>query len=463
MNLPEGFISKYQEILGAEAPAFFESLAGEVNKGFRLNTLRENATEVNLDLSHPLAYVPTGYYGSVSGRSLEHQTGYVYSQEPSAMYVGEVAEVVPGERVLDLCAAPGGKSTQVAAKLAGEGLLVANEIDRKRAGILAENIERVGAANVVILNEDPHTLAQKLPGFFDKILVDAPCSGEGMFRKNPQAIAYWHPNYAAECAQRQRKILADAVKMLRPGGQLIYSTCTFAPEEDEQIVAWLLQQYNYFKVVPLKKWSGMDSGRPDLANGDPHLSGTVRLFPHHFKGEGHFIAKLQDQRPQEERKEKRKKKAKQKVLRSLVSSERTLWTAFEESMFNNETQLSLKNLTCWGEHLYWSPEGSPNLDGLRFLRPGLELGVFKKKRFEPSYALALYLGTERAIWKISLTHEEWESYVQGNTIPYNDAAYANGWYLLCCENKSFSFGKLVNGTIKNFFPKGLRLHPILKK
>lgn len=463
MDLPEGFVSKYQKIFGDEAPAFFASLAGEVNKGFRLNTLKENPRAVALDLAHPIAYVPTGYYGAVSGRSLEHLAGYVYSQEPSAMYVGEAAGIVPGERVLDLCAAPGGKATQVAAKLAGQGLLVANEIDRKRAAILSENIERVGASNVVVLNEDPHTLAEKLPGFFDKILVDAPCSGEGMFRKNPQAVEYWHPDYPAECAQRQRKILADAVKMLRHGGQLIYSTCTFAPEEDEQIIAWLLQQYEYFSVVPLKKWRGMDSGMPQLADNNQQLSGTVRLFPHHFKGEGHFIAKLQDQRPREQRKPKRKKKIKQHVFRKPTSSERVLWASFAHDVLTGDDVIPVSALRCWGERLYWSPDDSPDLDDMRFVRPGLELGIFKKKRFEPSYALALYLKTQQAARVLYFDHEQWESYVQGNTIAYSKADLVNGWYLLCCENKGFSFGKLVNGTVKNFFPKGLRLHPVLRK
>ncbi|KRL39068.1 RsmB/NOP family class I SAM-dependent RNA methyltransferase [Liquorilactobacillus uvarum] len=463
MDLPEGFVSKYQKILGDEAPAFFSSLAGEVKKGFRLNTLKENPEEVDFDLTYPVEYVPTGYYGTVSGRSLEHQTGYVYSQEPSAMYVGEVADVTPGERVLDLCAAPGGKSTQVAAKLAGKGLLVANEIDRKRAAILSENIERAGASNVIVLNEDPQTLSKYLPGFFDKILIDAPCSGEGMFRKNPQAINYWHSKYADECAQRQRKILEDAVKMLRQGGQLIYSTCTFAPEEDEQIIAWLLKQYEYLKIVPLKKWHGMDAGMPRLADNDQRLLGTVRLFPHHFNGEGHFIAKLQDQRPQEILKKSKKKKNRNRVLRKPTSSERSLWNDFEQMMFTPDVSFPAAELRCWGERLYWSPESSPDLTDLRFMRPGLELGVFKKKRFEPSYALALYLGPRRAVRVLNFKHTEWESYVQGNTIAYSGNGLENGWYLLCCENKSFCFGKFVNGTVKNFFPKGLRLHPILKK
>ncbi|KRM97510.1 23S rRNA m(5)C methyltransferase [Liquorilactobacillus aquaticus DSM 21051] len=463
MDLPEGFVSKYQKILGDEAPAFFLSLAGEVKKGFRLNTLKDNPDDVALDLTNPIKYVPTGYYGEVSGRSLEHQAGYVYSQEPSAMYVGEVAAVVPGERILDLCAAPGGKSTQVAAKLGGKGLLVANEIDRKRAGILSENIERVGASNVVVLNEDPRNLVKKLPGFFDKILVDAPCSGEGMFRKNPQAKNYWHPEYADECAQRQRKILEDAVKMLRPGGQLIYSTCTFAPEEDEQIIAWLLEQYEYFDVVPLKKWKGMDAGMPVFADNDQRLLGTVRLFPHHFNGEGHFIAKLQDRRSQEPVKNNKKKKNSARILRKITSSERVLWNDFLQKMFAKNDFFPEVDLRCWNEHLYWVPENSPDLSGLRFMRPGLELGTFKKKRFEPSYALALYLSPQCVERVLTFSHEQWASYVQGNTIAYSSEKHANGWYLLCCENKSFCFGKLVNGTVKNFFPKGLRLHPILKK
>ena len=263
LNLPADFIEKYTQLLGTkEAKQFFESFDDEAQKGFRLNPLKENYQTVNLDLTQPVAYTQTGYVGKVNGNSLEHQTGYVYSQDLSAMYVGEVTAPKAGERILDLCAAPGGKSSQIASLMSNQGLLVSNEINKKRALILAENMERIGALNVMVTNEYPAGLTKVFTGYFDKVFVDAPCSGEGMFRKNHQAVKYWHKDYPSECASRQKLILQDALKMLKQGGELIYSTCTFAPEEDEQIVAWLLANYPYLEIVPLQKYPGMDDGRP---------------------------------------------------------------------------------------------------------------------------------------------------------------------------------------------------------
>ncbi|KRL04218.1 RsmB/NOP family class I SAM-dependent RNA methyltransferase [Liquorilactobacillus oeni] len=459
MQLPKEFIEKYQKILGNEAEEFFQSLNDEPVKAFRLNPLKEEAKRVSYSLKDPVPYVLTGYYGAVSGHSLEHQTGYVYSQEPSAMYVGEAAEVLPGDIVLDLCAAPGGKSTQIAAKMKGKGLLVSNEINRKRATVLAENLERIGAVNVIVLNENPTNLAQKFPGFFDKILVDAPCSGEGMFRKDPDAIGYWSYDYPIECSKRQRQILSEALKMLKPGGQLIYSTCTFAPEEDEQIVEWLLAKYQ-IKTIPLKKWPGMDHGLSAVAGGNPCVVDTVRLFPHHFKGEGHFIAKFQDERQALSRTDKRKKvrkKEKTRLFRNLNKDEAKLWHTFSREVLGRELFPDIE-LRCWGDRLFRYPQEWPDISKLKFIRPGFQLGTFKKNRFEPAYSLALSLSESSCKRKIAVSLAEWKIFVGGNTLR-SKAELENGWYLLTCKDKSFCFGKFVNGTIKNFFPKGLRFKP----
>lgn len=451
MNLPVDFKEKYQELLGDEAEAFFASFDGKVQKGFRLNPLKEGYKNVTNLLADPVEYVETGYVGEVSGRTLEHQAGYIYSQDLSAMYVGEVVEAKPGEKILDLCAAPGGKSTQLAEKMANQGILVSNEINRKRATILAENIERTGARNVLVLNEDPATLAQNFEQYFDKIVVDAPCSGEGMFRKDPHAMTYWHKDYPVQCAKRQREILVEALKMLRVGGELVYSTCTFAPEEDEQIIAWLLAEYPYLEIVPLKHYQGMDQGVPAWANGEASLSGAVRLMPHHFKGEGHFIAKLSDTRPAQVKKVKNKKKKRQA---SLSTEQINLWREFADN-FLVESPFKVSELRCYGDHLYYYPKNGPDISKLKFMRPGLLLGVFKKKRFEPSYTLALALKPAEVKATLNLTRSQWEQYVTGNTVSIAEKK-KNGWYLLICDNKPFAFGKLVNGTVKNFFPKGLR-------
>ena len=453
MQLPTDFIQKYQELLQEQAPAFLESLQGDVQKGFRLNPLKQNYQEVQFDLSKPVAYVPTGYYGEVSGKTIEHQAGYVYSQDLSAMYVAEVCAPQPGDKVLDLCAAPGGKTTHLAGLLKQSGLLVSNEINRKRASILAENVERIGAKNVIILNETPAKLASQFPEYFDKIVVDAPCSGEGMFRKDPNAINYWTKDYPATCALRQKEILQEALKMLRPGGQLVYSTCTFAPEEDEQIIAWLLKQYPTLEILPIQKFTGMDDGRPEFADNNPTLTNTLRLMPHHFKGEGHFIAKLQDTRAQSEtivNNNKKKRSAKQQ----LSSEQYQLWQEFcQNTLVDFPT--SIHQLKCYGDHLYLYQPEWPDLSKLKFMRPGLLLGTFKKKRFEPSYALALALQPQQVKNVLEVTSEQWQAYVAGNVVSL-DKQVANGWYLLTCHKKPFSFGKVVYPQVKNFFPKALR-------
>ncbi|MCP0887716.1 RsmF rRNA methyltransferase first C-terminal domain-containing protein [Ligilactobacillus sp. WILCCON 0076] len=461
MHLPKDFVSKYEKLLGADASAFLASFDSEVEKGFRLNPLKQNYQNTSYSSNEKVSYIPTGYYGVVKGNTLEHQTGYVYSQDLSAMYVAQVANVKHGEWVLDLCAAPGGKSTQLVENMYNEGLLVSNEINHKRATILAENMERTGAHNYIVLNEDPATLAHNFDAIFDKIIVDAPCSGEGMFRKDHQATSYWHQDYAVECAKRQKTILVEAMKMLKLGGELIYSTCTFAPEEDEQIIAWLLEEYPYLQVLPIKKYSGMDNGRPDWANGGASLINTVRLMPHHFRGEGHFIALLKDTRQENENVSKlssvkKKKKRSKKRTVSLTKEQLILWQEFNQNMMKKFTILP-EDLYLSGDYLYYYNRNWPDISQMKFMRPGLMLGIFKKKRFEPSYTLALALHPSETNNVLQLSMAQWQEYVLGNVIQL-DEQIPNGWYLLVCEEKAFGFGKVVNKTVKNFFPKGLRFN-----
>lgn len=214
MNLPDAFVEKYTKLLGPEAPAFLASFDLPAHSGYRVNPLRPDAASAANPDDARINYSPNGYVGKVDGNSIAHVSGYVYSQEPSAQLVGAVAAAQPGMRVLDLCAAPGGKSTYLAGSMANQGVLVSNEINLGRARILASNIERWGARNVIVTNNDPASLAKVFPAFFDLILVDAPCSGEGMFRKDPDAVQYWDSDYPARCAERQREIVAEAVKML---------------------------------------------------------------------------------------------------------------------------------------------------------------------------------------------------------------------------------------------------------
>ena len=382
MQLPSAFKTKYQRLLGDEAPAFLAVLNEQSLSGFRVNPLKDGLPQKTISQAKgKVPYVPTGYYGQVNGKSLDHVTGWVYSQEPSAMYVGEVVDPQPGERVLDLCAAPGGKSTHLISLMKDQGLLVANEIFRKRALILAENLERWGTRNTVVTNESPEKLEKQFPKFFDRILIDAPCSGEGMFRKEPAGIEYWNTDYPAECANRQQKIIASAIKMLKPGGILVYSTCTFAPEEDEQNASWILKNYSEMQMEEVKAYPGMDHGRPEWADGNPELAKAIRLFPHHIKGEGHFVAKFRYGTPVAE-KPLRKKRRKKKHSNSyaLTKDQQELFTNFQDSVIPNYQPT---RLVLFGEQLYDLPAGISEIDDLNILRPGLHLGTFKKRRFEP--------------------------------------------------------------------------------
>ncbi|MHA8262952.1 RsmB/NOP family class I SAM-dependent RNA methyltransferase [Lactobacillaceae bacterium Melli_B3] len=449
MQLPEHFKLKYQKLLGDEAAAFFTSFEKPVNHAFRINPLKQSLPEEE-SLKHPVPHCQWGYYGKVNGKSVDHQSGAVYSQEPSAMCVGEVAAPKHGMRVLDLCAAPGGKSTHLASFLDNTGLLVSNEINHKRAKVLVENLERFGAQNTLILNEDPATLRKHFTAYFDQILVDAPCSGEGMFHKDPDAMQYWDTEYPAQCATRQRDILTEAVQMLRPGGELVYSTCTFAPEEDEQIIAWLLDEYP-FEMVPIQKDHGMVDAKPKWANDNPEIAKAVRIFPHLFKGEGHFIAKLRltatIKEPQKFKHERG----------NLNREQQQLWQSFMDA---NLIDFTYDNLIVFGDQLYTLNADTPQLKGLKVMRPGLLLGTFKKKRFEPSYALALAMQPKQMKNKITIDADQWAQYVHGDAIRLasDHAPLAKGWYQLICDDQPVGFGKYVNGTIKNFFPKGLRFN-----
>ncbi|MBB1079156.1 RsmF rRNA methyltransferase first C-terminal domain-containing protein [Limosilactobacillus sp. STM2_1] len=457
MQLPNEFVTKYKKLMGAEAEEFLSALAQPSYSGFRVNPLKNSQPDATIaDAKGKVPYVPTGYYGQVKGKALDHVAGWVYSQEPSAMFVGEVVNPQAGERVLDLCAAPGGKTTHLAAKMANKGLLVANEIFPKRAKILAENLERWGAKNAVVVSESPADLEKQFTHYFDRILVDAPCSGEGMFRKEPAGIEYWSTDYPRECANRQQKILDSAMKMLKPGGTLVYSTCTFAPEEDEQNISWLITKYPALKLVPIEKAPGMDDGRPEWADGNEELKKTVRLFPHHIKGEGHFIAKVVDSRKANSTIKKSKKKSKRRKS-SVVRPDKEqlrLFEQFREQVFPNYQS---QQLILFGDQLYDLPAqmDTDYLNGLNALRPGLHLGTFKKNRFEPALAWALASLPAESQRTLEISRDQWQQYVHGDVIKI-DNNLPNGWYLLVCDQHTCGFGKLVDKTVKNFYPKGLR-------
>lgn len=333
----------------------------------------------------------------------------------------------PGEMICDLCAAPGGKTTQIAGRMMGEGFLLCNEINPKRAKILSRNIERMGVANALVTNETPEHLAERFSGMFDGVLVDAPCSGEGMFRKEEAAVTDWSQETVEMCAARQKQILSEAAKMVRPGGRLVYSTCTFAPEEDEEVAADFLVNHPEFEAV--------DVDAPWFVKGE---KGNYRMWPHKLLGEGHFAAifRKKDGKSSEIQEETGEKPPKQ-------------WLEFAREM---GIELPRGQYLTFGQSLYFAPEGLPRLHRLKVLRPGLELGEVKKDRFEPAHALALWLKDCKNVVDLEPRCGETEAYLHGNVIPCRQ----KGWCLVKVGGYSLGWGKGDGSQLKNHFPKGLR-------
>ncbi|CCF28130.1 Ribosomal RNA small subunit methyltransferase F [Leuconostoc citreum LBAE E16] len=465
-NLPQDFIDKYTRLLGQSAPDFFASFNAPVAKGYRINPLKANSKTFDTPNDGRVPYGKWGYFGTVSGHAVDHVTGVVYSQEPSAQFVGEVLHPKPGERVLDLAAAPGGKSTHLAAFMQQQGLLWSNEIFLNRAKILSENIERMGVQNSIVSSQTPAELSAKLPQYFDKILLDAPCSGEGMFHKNEAAIQQWHKDFPQELADLQRDILSEAVKMLKPGGQIVYSTCTFAPEEDEQMIAWLLSTYPEFSLEVINKpvSARIDDGEPAWADkaytdGTNHqsqtqsqqiLKQTARLWPNHLQGKGHFVAKLSKQANPEAQQDNVKR---MKSVTLNATQQEILITFLHDTMI--DFNLQGRQWQLFGDRLYLAPIDSPDISNLKILRLGLEVGTFKKNRFEPAHALALALPAKDFVQHYEMTTLEWAKYVHGDVIRPSKQLQ-KGWVLMTANGNGAGWGRYVDGQIKNFFPKGLR-------
>lgn len=439
--LPQVFCERMQQLLGAEYEEFLAAYLRPRNTALRFNPLKGNAPALPF-AGEAVPWEPNGHYlteGSRPGLHPCHEAGVYYLQEPSAMAPAGLLDVQPGQRVLDLCAAPGGKSTQLAAAMHGSGLLVCNEIHPKRARILAGNIERLGIANALVLNEHPARLESRYEGFFDRILVDAPCSGEGMFRKEEDAVTDWSPETVAMCAARQSEILRSAANMLAPGGRLVYSTCTFAPEENEGSISRLVNACPELSVARVDApWFA--PGRPDWVDAPcAGLEHTFRLWPHKLRGEGHYAA----------------------VLEKAVSGERTalpLQSAAklpkEAEAFLRENGISLPQgqALLFGETVYLAPTELPELRGLKVLRAGLELGEVRKGRFVPAHALALWLKDFLRCADFCADSREIAAYLRGETL----AGEQNGWTLVRVDSFSLGWAKGAGGVLKNHYPKGLR-------
>ena len=452
--LPFDFETRMRSMLGSEYELFENSLRCAPHQALRINTLKALPQDFLNKAPFSLAPVPwakEGYYygeNDQPGKHPYHDAGMYYIQEPSAMAPAEYLGVLPGERVLDLCAAPGGKSTQIAAKMQGQGILICNEIHPMRAKILSENIERMGIANALVTNETPKRLLEYFPAYFDRILVDAPCSGEGMFRKNSMAIQEWSLEHVAMCAERQDEILTCAAGMLRAGGKMVYSTCTFAPEENEGSVSRFLGRFPEFTVEKAELYPGMEPGR--LKWGDDTMEQarySIRLFPHKLNGEGQFLAVLQ-----KDGVNCGLSFANGGEAMGIPQKECGEWLRFQKENLCMERD---GGYLTFGDQLYLAPVHMPQIKGLKVLRPGLHLGTNKKNRFEPSHALALYLKKEEAFKTVNFSAENKavREYLSGQAV-FSDGD--KGWHLMLVDGYGIGWGKRSGGVLKNHYPKGLR-------
>lgn len=429
--LPEKFLQRMQAQLGDEYPKYLASLERPRAVALRFNPLKADPIPQLPFTTEPVPWEPAGFYYDPAARPglhIYHDAGVYYLQEASAMAPVVLLNPKPGEWVCDLCAAPGGKTTQIAGRMAGQGLLLCNEIHPKRARILSQNIERLGIANALVTQETPARLAARFPNCFDRVLVDAPCSGEGMFRKEEAAVTDWSRELVEMCARRQAEILRCAAQMVRPGGRLVYATCTFSEEENEGVIAAFLAEHPAF--------SPEEPEAPWFCPGS--LPGTVRLWPHQLRGEGHFAAVLRKCGEAEPARAS---------LRGVPAP--AVWSGFAKEL---GITLPAGTAVTFGESLYWAPPDTPALAGLRVLRPGLELGTVKKDRLEPAHALALWLRDCRRTLELPPDSAEAAAYLHGEVIP----ADVRGWCLVTTGGYSLGWGKGDGSRLKNHYPKGLR-------
>jgi NOL1/NOP2/sun family putative RNA methylase len=466
--IPPAFLSRMESLLGSEYPEFLHSLGQPPSIGLRVNTLKISPPTFQdlLPLTQePVSWCSYGFIvrsGPHLGKHPYHAAGLYYLQEPSAMLPVELLDPQPGERVLDLAAAPGGKSTQIATRMNNRGILVANEIHPRRVWELSENLERFGITNSVITNEIPRRIADRLGGFFDKVLLDAPCSGEGMFRRSEHARRDWSPEHVDSCAIRQQGILHEAGRLVRAGGILVYSTCTFAPEENEGVIASFLQSHPNFELVVVQQRDGISPGQPEWVSeaqaSTEKLIHTVRVWPHQSQGEGHFVAVLRCMHRAEHARFPIQNKNK------LPQESAAQFDAFVKE--NLQIRFPDKQIAQVGSYLYQNPANSPDLNGLRVIHPGWWLGVLKKNRFEPAHALAMGITGDYAMRQFNLSSNQPEvsDYLKGLSLQsaqvkinqMETACQPEGWSLVTIDGFPLGWGKRVKGVIKNYYPSGLR-------
>ena len=457
MNLPSAFEEKMKKLLGSEFETYLSCYEEPRYYGLRVNTNKissEDFAKIAPFSIRPIPWIENGfYYDGEKDMPAKHPyyfAGLYYLQEPSAMTPSSRLPVEPGDRVLDVCAAPGGKATELGAKLSGEGVLVANDISNSRAKGLLKNLEVFGIGNLLVLSEEPGKLVNYFPEYFDKILIDAPCSGEGMFRKDRKMVKAWEEHGPEFFSKLQQSIIIQAADMLRPGGMLLYSTCTFDPLENEGTVEYLLRNRPEFEILDMEGYEGFSNGIPAVTESKAaEFSKTIRIFPHKMHGEGHYLALL--------------KKGKEETPAIKIPGKRNVGKIPEElkNFFQGvDWKLDEERIEIHGERVYYMPEGLPDMKGIRFLRTGLLLGELKKKRFEPSQALAMCLKKREYRYVIDLpaVDERVIKYLKGETLDVEDVTDAKekGWYLFCVDGYPLGWGKLAGGVLKNKYLPGWR-------
>ncbi|MDF2511412.1 MAG: hypothetical protein K0S04_1278 [Herbinix sp.] len=466
MNLPKLFEDRMRTLLGEEYEAYLQCYNKPHFGGLRVNTLKSTPEEFEKICPFSVNRIPwvwNGYYYDTQEQPSKHPyyyAGLYYIQEPSAMTPASLLPIEKGDKVLDICAAPGGKSTELGAKLGGEGLLVSNDISNSRAKALLKNIELFGIRNALVTSEAPNKLVDYFPEYFDKILIDAPCSGEGMFRKSPAIMKNWEQYGVDYYNKLQKEIIIFAARMLKPGGFMLYSTCTFSPEENEGTIAYLLEEYPEFEVVnaipkeELQKelgisYEGFDYGKPEWVNGKEELKHCIRLWPHKINGEGHFITLLHKRNEGESNSVK--------DISSLAKPKNSLSDEAIEFFKQLKFPIKQEQLVVHEDRVYLLPEGLPNLKGLRILRQGLLLGEMKKQRFEPSQALAsaMTISDYDKLIQLSVEDPNVIRYLKCEAIEL-EGDYEDGWYLVCVENHPLGWIKVAKNNFKNKYLPGWR-------
>lgn len=446
MNLPQKYVDAMKELLGSEFDAYLDSFNDKRLYGLRVNNLKiSNEEFLKISPFHltPIPWIENGFFYTEDEKPGKHPyyyAGLYYLQEPSAMTPANLLPVDAGDRILDMCAAPGGKSTELAAKLNHTGLLVSNDISASRAKALLKNIELFGAKNVMVINEDPARLVDIYPGFFDKILIDAPCSGEGMFRKDNKLIKAWEKNGPEFYGAIQRSIILNGADMLKPGGMMMYSTCTFSKYEDEETIQYLLEHRPEMQVVKASDY-------PGFVKGFDKMEDCIRIFPHKMPGEGHFLTLLKKSEDSEET-----------YYRPMELKECKLADEFLDFLSLVSMPIDIKRIQMVEERAYLIPELANDYQSVRKLRAGLLLGEVKKNRFEPSqaFAMALKMSEFKNIINLSCDDPNVIKYLKGETLDFVQENYTLGWNLVCVDGYPLGWGKLTGTTLKNKYHAGWR-------